>query len=70
MKIDPKTLTIETAIWDRWTKNPDGTFRYLGRGTADELKVSDAECEAAGYGTEALVLDTDVPPPTVASEGL
>lgn len=62
MKFDPKKLTIETAIWDMWTKNPDGTFRYLGRGSAEHLQVHMPTCEAADYVCQRIVLDTDTPP--------
>jgi hypothetical protein len=62
-KINPKITPPEALIWDLWTKDADGAYRYLGRGTRAELTKHDATCEANGCGVHGLVLDTDKPPP-------
>jgi hypothetical protein len=62
-KIDPKAAPPEELIWDLWTKDPNGDFRYLGRGTRAELAKFDDICEANGDGMHVLVRDPTRPPP-------
>jgi hypothetical protein len=61
MSIDPKTLAIDTAIWDLFTRDADGYTIYLGRGTHAELAVHNKTCEANGYSSSRLALDPNAP---------